>query len=413
VVDTPALPAPQLQTPTQSNDRSSESEPDTAPEPSFTVAPRQQGELEQPLDLGQTPDEIAELSARSVEAVALESISTPFNMAANTAPTNFDPEAMAQKLSNAVPANLEPFDTPITTASIPTRDNGADIALPNDFGTRKLRHAAAAGQADALIEVARRYAEGDNVEKNLKAAAYWYERAAGSGNPIAQYRIGSLYEKGHGVDKDLGLAKLWYQRAAEQGNTKAMHNLAVMHTRAEAGKEPDFITASQWFTRAAELGVTDSQYNLGVLYGRGMGVEQNLIESYKWFSVSAAKGDAYATEKRDEVFQMLSVEDRKTAITLAENWVPQAIIESANLISLDQAYWGISQTEFSAMPEKEKVRRAQSLLGQIGYDAGPADGVSGPRTTEAIKSFKKDMGLGESPDISLQMLEMLQESAKL
>ena len=48
--------------------------------------------------------------------------------------------------------------------------------------------------------------------------------------------------------------------------------------------------AAQWFRKAAERGVADSQYNLGILYARGIGVDQNLAESYKWFALAAAAG---------------------------------------------------------------------------------------------------------------------------
>ena len=363
--------------------------------PQFTIQPRQSSSLDPAAD---------QLSTRQVQTSAL---------GPNESSSPFDAEEMVKRLSQQTDRVAESLDSPITTASIPTHEATSDVKLPETFGTRKLRQAAAIGQPDALIEVARRYAEGDGTAKSLEKAAYWYERAAGSGNPVAQYRIGSLYEKGHGVEKDVGIAKLWYQRAAEQGNTKAMHNLAVLSAQPAANGAPDFKTASQWFRRAAELGVTDSQYNLGVLYGRGMGVEKNLIESYKWFSIAAAKGDSFASEKRDEVFQMLSVEERKEAITLAENWTPQAMIETANLISLDKAYWGISQAEFDLLDDKEKIRRAQSFLGQVGYDAGPADGLMGPRTKQAIIDFKTDMNLGSEPEITLEMLELLRERASL
>src|SRR5206468_11762909 len=55
------------------------------------------------------------------------------------------------------------------------------------------------------------------------------------------------------------------------------------------GKGANYKSASQWFRKAAERGVADSQYNLGILYARGIGVEQNLAESYKWFSLAAAQ----------------------------------------------------------------------------------------------------------------------------
>jgi len=71
-----------------------------------------------------------------------------------------------------------------------------------------------------------------------------------------------------------------------------MHNLAVLD--ADGGQQGRQLrgTRAQWFRKAAERGVADSQFNLGILYARGIGVEQNLAESFKWFSLAAAQGDA-------------------------------------------------------------------------------------------------------------------------
>ncbi len=123
-----------------------------------------------------------------------------------------------------------------------------------------------------------------------------------AGSAPAQYKLGSLHEKGVGLPRDLAQAKVWYGRAAERGNARAMHNLAVIHAEnPAAGGKPDFTTAAQWFKRGAEFGLRDSQYNLAVLYARGMGVPQDLEQSYLWFSAAAAQGDADAAKKRDDV----------------------------------------------------------------------------------------------------------------
>jgi len=65
--------------------------------------------------------------------------------------------------------------------------------------------------------------------------------------------------------------------------------------------KPNYAEAAKWFRKAGELGVRDSQFNLGVLYARGLGVSQDLGQSWLWFSLAAAQGDADAEKKRDEV----------------------------------------------------------------------------------------------------------------
>ena len=68
-----------------------------------------------------------------------------------------------------------------------------------------------------------------------------------------------------------------------------------------AGDEPDYVEAAKWFRKAGEFGVRDSQYNLAILYARGLGVGQDLRQSWMWFSLAAQQGDADAGKKRDEV----------------------------------------------------------------------------------------------------------------
>ena len=133
------------------------------------------------------------------------------------------------------------------------------------------------------------------------AAAQWFEQAATRGLPIAEYRLAALYEKGVGVTRDLPAAMGWYVKAATAGNARAMHNLAVMHAEGSIGGKPDYATAAEWFRKAGQFGVRDSQFNLGILYARGLGVPQDLGQSWLWFSLAAQQGDADAGHKRDDV----------------------------------------------------------------------------------------------------------------
>ncbi|WP_156376250.1 SEL1-like repeat protein [Methylobacterium sp. Leaf117] len=197
----------------------------------------------------------------------------------------------------------------------------------------KLRQAALEGDTAAAYDLASRASEGRGMVRNPVLAGKIYEQVAASGFAPAQYKLGNLYEKGIGVTRDLAQAKLWYGRAADLGNARAMHNLAVIHAEnpAAAGK-PDFATASGWFKRAAEFGLRDSQYNLAVLYARGMGVQQDLVQSYLWFSAAAAQGDEDAGKKRDDVAAKLEPKDLAAARAQAEAFKAKVPEPSANAV---------------------------------------------------------------------------------
>lgn len=100
----------------------------------------------------------------------------------------------------------------------------------------KLLQRAISGDADATLEVARRYAKGKGVNRNNVEAMMWYGKVARHGNPEAanwfrdqaergsaqaQYNLGVCYENGEGVEKDTFEAMKWYRIASEQGHKDA------------------------------------------------------------------------------------------------------------------------------------------------------------------------------------------------
>jgi localization factor PodJL len=193
------------------------------------------------------------------------------------------------------------------TGAIPTSASAAkpppaDLAAAIPTGLpQSLHDGAAVGDSGAEFELALRLLDGRGVARDPHAAAQWLEQAATRGLPIAEYRLAALYEKGIGVTRDLPLAMGWYVKAATAGNARAMHNLAVMHAEGSIGGKPDYATAAEWFRKAGQFGVRDSQFNLGILYARGLGVPQDLAQSWLWFSLAAQQGDADAGHKRDDV----------------------------------------------------------------------------------------------------------------
>ena len=207
---------------------------------------------------------------------------------------------------------------------------GADLAgVPPMLA--KLKQSVLDGDGAAIWELAGREAEGRGVPRDLALAAKLYERLASAGYAPAQFKLGNAYEKGSGVVRDIAQAKSWYGRAADMGNTRAMHNLAVLHAENPAANgRPDFATAAVAFRRAAEYGVRDSQYNLAVLYARGLGVSQDLVQSYLWFSAAATQGDDEAGRKRDEVAGKLAPADLARGRDLVAAFRPKAVDAAAN-----------------------------------------------------------------------------------
>ncbi|WP_282609881.1 PASTA domain-containing protein [Pelagibius sp. Alg239-R121] len=60
---------------------------------------------------------------------------------------------------------------------------------------------------------------------------------------------------------------------------------------------------------------------------------------------------------------------------------------------------GASETESDAAAQLARNRVAQRMLNELGYDAGPADGVAGPRTLRAVAAFRLDRQLPGTTNI--------------
>jgi localization factor PodJL len=173
----------------------------------------------------------------------------------------------------------------------------------------------------------------------------------------AIFRLGTLYEKGMGVKKDAAVAQSYYLQAADRGNAKAMHNLAVLFADGGSAGSSDYKTAAQWFRKAAERGVADSQFNLGILYARGIGVEQNLAESYKWFSLAAAQGDLDAGHKRDDVAKQLDAQSLAAAKLAIQTFTPEQQPNDAVNVATPPGGWDTAGQATTVKPAKP-IRRA-------------------------------------------------------
>lgn len=275
---------------------------------------------------------------------------------------------------------------------------------PEALGPEPLRRAAADGDARAQFEVAAIYTEGQTIPASPEEAAVWYERSAAQGFVPAQYRLGNLYEAGAGVEKDLEIARLWYQRAAEAGNRMAMHNLAALYAGGGLG-EQKFEEAAEWFQQAAARGMTDSQFNLGMLYARGLGVDQDFEQSYKWFSLAARNGDADAGKARDDIAKSLTAEAVNRVNAEVEAWKSEPIALEVNFAPIGT--WKSDFDPGQTITSKDVVSRVQQALNRLGFAVGTPDGVAGPKTAEAIRTFERGTGMPESGKVNPRLLAVL------
>ena len=66
------------------------------------------------------------------------------------------------------------------------------------------------------------------MSRDYAEARRWYDQAANAGNARAMVRLAKLYLDGNGVQRDIVEAHTWFARAAEQGHLRAEESLATL-----------------------------------------------------------------------------------------------------------------------------------------------------------------------------------------
>ncbi len=101
----------------------------------------------------------------------------------------------------------------------------------------QLQQLAQSGDPSAQYALGLRYASGDNVKQDERAAAVWFTKAAENGNVKAQVALSTRYWAGRGVEPSLNQAYFWtvLARAAGDKNSKTFAEFLASHmTRAQA-----------------------------------------------------------------------------------------------------------------------------------------------------------------------------------
>lgn len=94
------------------------------------------------------------------------------------------------------------------------------------------------GYADAQVFVGLSYANGWGVDKNIKLAGHWYQKAAQKDNATAQFLLGLHFVSGK--DADLPKGVMWLNRAAKNGDDSAKRFLKKAKRRGWFDNVPRF-----------------------------------------------------------------------------------------------------------------------------------------------------------------------------
>ena len=131
-----------------------------------------------------------------------------------------------------------------------------------------------------------------------------------------------------------------------------------------------------------------------------LGLPQNYVQAQKWFNLAASRGEDAA--ERDALVAQITTQERAEAQKLVLEWQPSGVPARARTAPAPTGQSGASA---------EAIREIQDLLATLGYQPGPADGVWGRQTTQALQAFLRDSG--QPPPLTLtETLRLLRNVAQ-
>ena len=238
---------------------------------------------------------------------------------------------------------------------------------------------AAAGNAEAMVQLAGCYYYGEGVEQDYEQAIEWLHKAVDAGNATAMYNLGYCYYTGHGVEQDCGKAAEWFEKAANAGLADAMNALGYCYYIGQ-GVERNYAQAVEWYRKAIEAGNVEAMVNLAVCYENGQGVEQDYAQAVEWTRKAVETGHAIAMNTLGYYYENGYGVEQDYA--QAAEWYQRAV-EAGNataLNNLGRCYfygYGVEQDQELALELIHLGAEAGDLIamGNLGYCYENGEGV--------------------------------------
>jgi hypothetical protein len=190
---------------------------------------------------------------------------------------------------------------------------------------------------------------------DYSAAVKEWQGPAAAGDPDAMFNLAQAYRLGRGVALDAGRAEALYAQAAAAGHLQAADTYGLMlfqDGRREA--------ALPYLQAAARRGDARSQYLLGIAHFNGDLVGRDWTRAYALVSLANAAGLPQATQALAQMDQHIPLAQRQQAAGLAEQLRGEAeSTRSRQLAAADLA--PADQAPVAGMPSRP-VRSAASAM---------------------------------------------------
>ncbi len=288
-----------------------------------------------------------------------------------------------------------------------------DPSLPEKI--KPIEEEAFAGNPEAQHDLGAIYTAGHaGVPQDYERAALWFEHAAINGIANASYNLGVLHHQGIGVSQDINQALVWYQNAADQNHPEAQYNLAIAFIEG-IGVEYNPQRAAQYFESAAQYGIIEAAYNLGLIHENGLLGEPKPDEALMWYKIASDEGSPEAKAALQQLANALQIK-LSDVENIAES---MRLLKDNERASAAAGSTSVSSSQTSAAPSQAVAQRRkmvagiQELLMDEGLYPGPADGLNGPLTQDAIRSYQARNNLKVDGNASSELLAVMQGNVGL
>jgi localization factor PodJL len=184
----------------------------------------------------------------------------------------------------------------------------------------------------------------------------------------------------------------------------AMHNLAALYAAAGSARSSSTPPPSG-SRRRPSRGMKDSQFNLGMLYARGLGVKQDLEQLVQ---VVRARGPAWRRrcDQGARRHRRLARRGDGAGARGRSGGLRARADRPRGQFRPDRHLERRLSTPASRSPDRGGHGRAEGA-GAARLRCRHPDGLAGPKTAEAIRTFERATGMSESGAINPRLLAVL------
>ena len=254
-----------------------------------------------------------------------------------------------------------------------------------------LKKMADEGDANAQFNYGQLLEQGDVIDKDITAAATYYQLSANQGNCDGMVAWATLLLD-RGSDENFAEAARYLQLAVEQGNLVAMDTLATLY-RYGIGVPINERQAVILFAKAAMKGNSEAQAHYGEMLQEGRGCYKNLQAAKKQYRMSAKGGCAKGMYKYAEMLCYGKGNKKKRSLAKAV-----AMYDRAAHAGNNDALYSLCEIYKNGLREIRKNEKMAARYAKMGRDRG--DFIC---TVQLAEMYRDGIGVKRNPTKSEEL----------